>query len=302
MPWIRPGFNVWLDPLLVDRIYYVDSVQHVGSAQGGIFTTLGLSFGRSRKRFQDISHRFGSLRPGDPDNIFLSSMDVRPENFSKNLVGDAATFDAIKAKVEKFYNQDPDSAGFEKAAYHEYLQWFYNTINTECGTVTGAYKAPAIGAASNMVNDVASSSLVTATATITQFDGTFQQGDVVSITGYAYPSSSGKGVAIKYSGKKGTLAVVGTTSVAYPYYVKDIGWVTKSSLSFISRTTMTASIVTKYSSPAATAEYDSIAEIQKMLDAKYAKAPTVIQNRIAKHKKIIAAANKYIAEYYIKEE
>ena len=302
MPWIRPGFNVWLDPLLVDRIYYVNSVQHVGSAQGGVFTTLGLGFGRSRKKFQELGYEFGSLKPGDPDNVFINTMNVTPANFSKNIVGDAATFITIKAKVDAFYNKDPDSAGFEKAAYHDYLQWFYNTINNECGTVSGSYTAPAIGAASNMVNDVAEITTSTVQATSTTFDGVYKQGDIILISGYAYQSSSGKGEKTKLSRKKGVLSTVGATNAQYPYYVKGVGWVAKSSISFVSRTTSEIVTTTKYVSPAATAEYNSVAEIQQMLDTKYAKAPAVVQNRIARHKKIIAAAKVYIADHYVREE
>lgn len=73
-PWIRPGFNVWLDPLYTDKIYYVNGITHSASASNGVTTTLQLVHGRHREDFvKDGDARgFGALSKND-DNIFTKN-------------------------------------------------------------------------------------------------------------------------------------------------------------------------------------------------------------------------------------
>lgn len=259
-------------------------------------------FGRNRKKFQAGKYEFGSFKPGDPDNVFINKVLVGPSAFSKNLVASAADFDAIAKRTSDYYSDGAVQPQVEKAAFNSYYQYLYNTINTEAGTVSGAYQAPAIGAAANMVNDVLEKESITVTRDITRFDGTFKRNDIVVATGLAYRTSKGKGPAVQLNGVQGALTVTDSgSSDPYPYYFANRGWMAKSSLQFASREETVTETITKYVSPAATQEFDSVAEIQKWLDAKYEKAPQVIKDRIARHNKIKTAADIYIARHYVKE-
>lgn len=73
-PWLRPGFNVWVDPIFVDKIYYISAITHSGSPGGGMNTTLQLVHGRTREEFLATGdkRRFGSLGDDD-DNIFTKN-------------------------------------------------------------------------------------------------------------------------------------------------------------------------------------------------------------------------------------
>lgn len=51
-PWLRPGFNVWVDPTGISRVYYINSVRHSGS-NGMVYTNLGLVYGRSEPEFKN---------------------------------------------------------------------------------------------------------------------------------------------------------------------------------------------------------------------------------------------------------
>lgn len=298
MPWIRPGFNVWLDPLFIDRIYYVNSVQHMGNNQNGVFTTLGLAFGRSRKNFQKIGYQFGSLNPNRSDNVFINTIFVRPSNFSKNVLESERDFNALKTFIDKQY-QTNDS-NLRKSAFDPHYQYLYNTINTEAGTVTGEYQSPAIGG-SNTINDLEDASKVNSDNTSDAFDGTFKKGDVVIVNGKAYDKSVNPTKSITLKNARGSITLVTKSSATYQYHFENKGWVDKKSLKFVSRATPSSTMKTLYASPAATKEFDSIAEIEDWLNKKYEKAPTVVKNRIAKHNKIMESAKTYIETHYIKE-
>ncbi len=60
MTWLRPGFNVWVDPVAVDKVYYIHSLSHHGSADGGVFTMLNLTMGRERVQYATSSY-FGAM-------------------------------------------------------------------------------------------------------------------------------------------------------------------------------------------------------------------------------------------------
>lgn len=51
MPWIKPGFNVWVDPAGINEVYYVASVSRTGGAQHQSSTSLQLVMGRPATAF-----------------------------------------------------------------------------------------------------------------------------------------------------------------------------------------------------------------------------------------------------------
>ena len=81
-PWIRPGFNMWIDPVGLDKIFYVMSVQHQGSYDGGVYTSVGLNYGRDRRTF--LMNKWFKLGK----NVFLGDPgdDFSVDNFSDKVI------------------------------------------------------------------------------------------------------------------------------------------------------------------------------------------------------------------------
>jgi hypothetical protein len=61
-PWLRQGFNLWFDPLGLSRIYYISGVRHTGGPKG-VYTSLGLIYGRSEKEFTETYQHSSGLNP-----------------------------------------------------------------------------------------------------------------------------------------------------------------------------------------------------------------------------------------------
>lgn len=119
MPWIRPGFNVWVDPSVIDKVFYVNSISHFGNASG-IYTTLNLSLGRSRKSFVSNSSSLGGLKPGESDDIFINTLSVTPENF-----GPVCDYDSVKSMADQFHSsQDGDNFSYTSTK-NEYFSRLY---------------------------------------------------------------------------------------------------------------------------------------------------------------------------------
>ena len=129
-PWIRPGVNVWIDPIGIDKIYYVNRVQHTGSAaSNSINTTLSLSFGRDRVKFLDGRVNFGSLKQPteDIDNVFVNNFYQTLSSFGSTLKkGDYAR---IRDKMFKFYQGDGGEV--IQALGNEHFKYFYGKSNTD---------------------------------------------------------------------------------------------------------------------------------------------------------------------------
>jgi hypothetical protein len=89
MPWIKPGFNVWVDPTGLNEIYYVSSVSHSGGPNG-IYTNLHLTMGRPADKFfeGDNTPIFGSVRDGGTygSSIFITK-DLKSAEESFNDLG-----------------------------------------------------------------------------------------------------------------------------------------------------------------------------------------------------------------------
>ena len=73
MPWLRPGFNCWVDPLYRDTIYYISEVQQQGNPTEGATTVVSLIFGRPRGEFASNAEAFGAMNDAS-DNVFVNTM------------------------------------------------------------------------------------------------------------------------------------------------------------------------------------------------------------------------------------
>lgn len=127
MPWIRPGFNVWVDPIVVDKIYYVHSVNHNGSAEAGVYTSLVLTLGRTRSGFVTNKYAVGSMSSG-ADNIFLSQLHQNSSNFGQ-VIDSAGEFDDLKSSFDKFYSQKTPQ--IIKANAHPHFERLYGATNKD---------------------------------------------------------------------------------------------------------------------------------------------------------------------------
>ncbi len=106
MPWIRPGFNVWYDPIYSDAIYYCTNVQQQGTPTTGAMTSLTLVLGRNRKGYIENADRFGSFKDRS-DNVFISDMkeEYRVTKFGECLTS-AEAFENIKNASVNYYNEE----------------------------------------------------------------------------------------------------------------------------------------------------------------------------------------------------
>lgn len=131
MPWLRPGFNVWVDPVRTDKIFYINQISHYGN-QSGNYTTLNLTMGRRRKDFTNNSSILGGLKPGKSDDIFVNSLVVTPTNF-----GTACNYNEVSNKVKSFYKTSKTYRE-EYALNSPHFSYFYGS------SLTGTpYKASA---------------------------------------------------------------------------------------------------------------------------------------------------------------
>ena len=106
MPWIRPGFNVWYDPIYSDAIYYCTNVEHQGNPTTGSITSLTLVLGRNRKGYIENADRFGSFKDRS-DNVFISDMkeEYRVTKFGECLTS-AEAFENIKTASLNYYSEE----------------------------------------------------------------------------------------------------------------------------------------------------------------------------------------------------
>lgn len=130
-PWLRPGFNIWIDPVGIDKIYYVNKIQHIGSAStNSVMTTLTMSFGRDRVKFLDGRVNFGAKASGanSTDNVFVNRFKQNASNFGK-IVNSPSDFKRIRNKVDKFYQAD--GGEIIQALNNEHFSEFYGKANID---------------------------------------------------------------------------------------------------------------------------------------------------------------------------
>lgn len=116
MPWLRCGMNCWVDPMGIDKIFYINGIRHNGTAKGGVQTELSLGYGRSRYQYLNSVNKFGSLRKSWKDNVFVSKI---YQEFSINAFGSVLDsrhdFENFKKAIERNY----EIAGKDSFAFSE---------------------------------------------------------------------------------------------------------------------------------------------------------------------------------------
>lgn len=128
MPWIRPGFNVWYDPLHADAIYYCQGVRHSGSPEAGALTQLQLNMGRPRKGFVNGSIGFGALG-NETDNVFIQQMKYHVSDFGEALNSSAA-FDSVAEAFKSYYGTESfETTNAQDSEFHKKLYTDYSDIS-----------------------------------------------------------------------------------------------------------------------------------------------------------------------------
>ena len=123
MPWIRPGFNVWYDPIYSDTIYYCTNVTHQGDPTNGATTELSLILGRNRENFVNSVDSFGSMKDRS-DNVMMNSYvdGCRVKDFGP-CVQSEEEFNNIGAAFKNYYGSpsfetmDAEDSTFHKNMY-----------------------------------------------------------------------------------------------------------------------------------------------------------------------------------------
>lgn len=98
MPWLRPGTNVWVDPDGFDRIYYLNTVTHSGSAEAGCRTTLSMTVGRKRENFLSGATAFGA-RKDSTEDIFINEIIKDISTYGKVI----SDYNQVQEDIKKFH-------------------------------------------------------------------------------------------------------------------------------------------------------------------------------------------------------
>lgn len=123
-PWLRPGFNVWVDPIYTDKIYYVNSITHSGSASSGVTTNLRLVHGRHREDFvgSGAETTFGTLSETD-DNIFTKNEYFKSAKNFGPVLENAKAYKTEQTNLIKIMNAC-DNQGIIKAERSPYAAYY----------------------------------------------------------------------------------------------------------------------------------------------------------------------------------
>lgn len=189
-PWLRPGFNVWLDPIYSDKIYYIDSITHSGNPQTGVFTQLNLVHGRDRKDFVNGTG-FGGMNKAN--NVFTGNSFIKSAKDFGPTLSKAAEYDKVVTNLKSISKSYGDKV--IRAADSSYRTYYSNAIDKDDNKINNPEILKSIEGAQE----------------------TFSKSEWESITGKSY--STGKTINLKeeksdgaisdlYTGKSFTLSRV----------------------------------------------------------------------------------------------
>jgi len=308
MPWLRPGFNVWVDPIGVDKVYYLNSLSHYGSAEGGVFTSLNLSLGRDRIKYTS-STTFGAMGNINGENLFINKFNMRSSDFGRVLES-SDEFHSIKKQCVDFHQNDSNPAVI-KADKDPYFNTFYGSIDwdTKIGNDTQALQEAA-------TVELTILTLGSDTFNISSWP-TMQKGSegpyvtelqkALKKLGAYYESyfdeifgKITKKAVTDFQSKFSDLEVDGivgkhTKSKIQQELIK-IGAVDANK-----PTNTTSAVSSNTLSPSLFAKDYTIDEIKSILDLIYTKAPQIVQDRANKIADLASGASEYIRLHYISE-
>lgn len=278
MPWLRPGFNVWVDPVRTDKIFYINSLNHFGNASGN-FSTANMTMGRRRVDFTGKKGMVGGLNPGKSDDIFVNVLKVTPSNF-----GTPCNYDEVANRVKSFY----DNSKTENKEYYtdeSYYGYFYGSDGGAPYNQTSADSTPApssvvTGKIINLTQSWEYLNVRNNPGTSYGIIGKLYQGNEVTIL-----KSSNGWHNINYNGNSGAW-ISGN-------YVQ-----TNTSSSPVKSTPDPSSKYSSASSSAIIGPEATLQEIQASLNTKFASAPEVVKTRSSRLASIISNSNKQLSALY----
>jgi murein DD-endopeptidase MepM/ murein hydrolase activator NlpD len=125
MPWIRPGFNVLVDPCTVNKVFYTTGISFSGNPSS-INQTLSLSFGRDPSNYANYT-----------GNAFVSSKKYGSEVFGKTL--NYSELEQLISEIRTYHNSKSNKEMFAHMNKHYsdlYGEMSYSGSNIElCGVL-----------------------------------------------------------------------------------------------------------------------------------------------------------------------
>lgn len=126
MPWLRPGFNIWMNPADSDKVYYLNAITFSGNPKEGCTSQLSLSLGRERYTFTTNQDYFGSQKD-KCDNLLISELfDSQKVDKFGAILNDNSEYENIREGIFDFYNSEEAIAAAE---YSKHLQELYGSVN-----------------------------------------------------------------------------------------------------------------------------------------------------------------------------
>lgn len=98
MPFIRPGWNAWLEPTRRNAVFYITGVSHQGSYGNGAYSTVTGGFVRDPKSYDDIEA-----------NIFVGETSVLASDFGE--VVKKADMGALTSELSAIHSQSDEIIG-----------------------------------------------------------------------------------------------------------------------------------------------------------------------------------------------
>lgn len=309
MPWLRPGFNVWVDPVAVDKVYYIHSLSHHGSADGGVYTMLNLTMGRERIQFATSTY-FGAMGNVAGENLFISQFNTHSYDFGKTVQSNEE-FNTIKRKCLNFYKNESDTTVI-KANQDPYFATFYKTTNADkSGDIPFASENSSqvllklsLGNETFNINKWSTLSKGLEGSYITELQKALAKLGTYNV-GYYNGSfdTATKQAVIDYQSKSGDPNPDGIVGTNTKTWIQDgllgLGATSSGSEGFSSSG---ASVTSDNKlNPATFAGDYTIDQIKYLLDATYNKAPGVVRDRAAKIKRLVDGASDYVKMHYFSE-
>lgn len=112
LPFIRPGFNCWLEPTRRDLVFYVTGVQHQGSYQQGTMTSINGEFIRDSNTYDQV-----------PSNVFVSSSNSSASDFGE-VIG-TSDMPAFRSSLNNLHNTSDETISDARSV--PFLSQLYST-------------------------------------------------------------------------------------------------------------------------------------------------------------------------------
>lgn len=103
LPFLRPGYNAWLEPTRRDRVFYITRVSHQGSFGQGAITSVTGGFVRDPKSFDDIE-----------DNIFVGQTNASVQDFGEIVPKN--NMDALRTELKALHDSSDEFVGDARQA------------------------------------------------------------------------------------------------------------------------------------------------------------------------------------------